>query len=359
MSNYRGKFILPDSNQEPKIKPKIQKNKQWKKKKHQENKNEKKQRNKSKRDTKEGWKYPNLIVYIDTSENKVIEPTFNYLNSRRIRCEKKNLAVADFAFFVEFTEESIEKRNPSDHNPSYDRFCVDLIERKTYADLNSSILPGDNRYKTQQFHMYQSRVPCKSFWVIGDPPLRNGHFNHESLKRCHSALCHNKFFGINTLQIPNLDEMHRLLEKECEYLERHGYLSQDYSFYNGITEDILTEIWKTEVSQNENTIDTHTTTPSSSPMLSNFESPVVPVREVDLLKKINKKKSMTNNLLYYTVLTNIPLIQDKTANSVMERYPTFNSLYTALTKNGIVSLNDIHGLGENRKDNIFKFITNF
>ena len=195
-----------------------------------------------------------------------------------------------------------------------------LIERKTIADLASSITDG--RYKEQSYRLHHHNTHNHNIMYIIEGRIidHNERFSRVSRKALYSAMMVLQYFkGFS---------VYRTISKE----ETVDYILQ-------ITDKINREKRKGFYSKDDGNCDENNTYPI-----------------VHMQKKNNIKKDNIDCFM----LCQIPGIQTSTANSILESYPSIRSLFDAYKEDNtfLDTIRTPRRLSAKVKDNIITFLLN-
>lgn len=256
-----------------------------------------------------------IRIIIDTHEKKLHETLLNADHSFTI--VEKRLEVGDIS--IEWSMDNIDWN------------VYMIIERKTYADLDSALVASSNRYREQKYRLKKLNEKIIKCYLFEGNLERYVASLLQKLRSRHEALIKGAMFNTqyrDNFQIcktESLEETANFIIKLCKKIPKY-----------------LEELGKTK-------------TESPNEIENNCEHSEL------YSEKLRKKTYLDQTVCYINQLCMIPLISHKRAKAISRVFPNMDVLINQLKKKGIHTLveikcNDSKKIGKKASENVCTYL---
>ena len=261
-----------------------------------------------------------MKLLIDNREPESIIKYINYLNDlieNKITIEIKSLDVGDYIFFD-------ENENENEN--------IIIIERKSLSDLESSI--KDGRYTEQSYRLTNiQNIHNHNIYYLIEGNISN-YKNKKFVPTIYSTLISlNYYKGFSVIRTyNNIETAESIFHFFCKILKE----KKKNGYYLNFLSNNLDKV-ENNLDKNENNLDKNEIT---------SKKPTSYLEHI----KIKKKENITQDNINILMLMQIPGVNLKSAESILNTYKTIKNLAIELETN-INCLNNIKYEDSNRKIN--------
>ena len=284
-----------------------------------------------------------MIIYIDGRESSLyigclaqVEQVNNG-NNIQIQIIQKQLPIGDIIICSDDGKEQV------------------IIERKTLADMASSILDG--RYKEQSMRLNACNVNNHNIIYLIEGVMNNYFSNRLERKSLLSSLVTIMYFkGFSVYKTNNIQE-------SSEWIVQFAYkLSKSSKSSPPFFKNVESEVIQVEIKEDEDDVNDTTSTTKDLSINNNISDDFRNKERYSSVIKRVKKDNITSENIGEIMLSQIPGVSVLNAQTIMNKYKSIKNLIEELTEKGDSELSSIKQ--NNRKisktcvSNIYKYLIN-
>ena len=247
-----------------------------------------------------------MIIYIDGRETALYNGCLSQVSSEKIQIIQKQLPIGDVIICSDDGKEQV------------------IIERKTLADMASSILDG--RYKEQSARLNACKVNNHNIIYLIEGVMNNYFSNRLERKSLLSSLVTVMYYkGFSVYKTNNIQE-------SCEWIVQFACkLSKSETHHAFFKNELELEL-ELELEQDTTDMEIVKESTTTEPEKSSKYSSVI--------KRV-KKENITKDNIGEIMLSQIPGVSILNAQTIMNKFKTMKNLMAELTEKGESVLSDI------------------